>query len=105
MRHKLAIQSRDSTLDGRGQRAQTYSAMVTVRGAIEDLSGRELEQAHKLYAAATAKLTIRYYPGLTTTHRIQHTTDEDGTRNFNIGAILNWQGRDVWLVLLCSEEK
>jgi SPP1 family predicted phage head-tail adaptor len=98
IRHVLTLQQRDTTIGTRGQKASTFTALATVRGAIETLGGREAELARKLSADATLKVTVRYYPGVTVEHRFLF-----GTRALNIGHVANWRERNEWLICLCAE--
>lgn len=100
IRHKLTLQRRDATIGSRGQKATTFSPIATLRAAVENLNGREAEQARRLFASATLKVTVRYYAGVTTEDRLAF-----NGRLLNIGYTDNWRERNEWLLLLCAEAR
>lgn len=100
LRHKFTIQAPLGTLDSRGQRSGGFSDVATIRGSFQLLSGRELELAHQLFSGAAGQVVIRYYPGLTTRHRLKF-----GSRLLHIGHIEDPEERHVWLRILVSEQR
>lgn len=100
IRHRLTLQRRDSTIGSRGQKATTFSDVATMRAAVETLSGREAEQARRLFASATLKVTTRYIAGVTVEDRFAL-----GDRVLNIGHVHNWRERNEWLIILCAETR
>jgi SPP1 family predicted phage head-tail adaptor len=66
--------------------------------AIAPLSGEEFMLAQQLKAGTSHKITMRYYPDLTTHHRLLF-----GTRTFEIVSIRNVDEMKVEHELLCRE--
>ena len=106
LRHKLLIQtfsqaSRDTSghYDKRDDDNWSTDATGTVWGRVEPLSGRELEEARKLVAVVTHRITLRYVGSLTTDKRIKF-----GSRIFSIERSLNDEERNVQLQVLCVEQ-
>ncbi len=100
LRHRVAIQSRASGKGTRGQATGAWSTIATVPCSIKTLAGREAEQANKLVAAATLKVEMRYYAGLTVKHRLLF-----GSREINIGHVDNVEEQNIQHVLLCAEDR
>lgn len=98
LRHRIAIQTIDSTRDSLGGQATTYTTVKTVYGAIRPLNGREIFNAQAANADVTHEVTIRHYSGLTPKHRLLH-----DSRAFNIESVRNIEERDRMMVLLVKE--
>lgn len=98
LRHRIAIQTLNTTLDSMGGQPTTYTTVATVYGSIRPLSGRELFTAQAADADVTHEITIRNYSGLTPKHRLLH-----DSRAFNIESVRNIEERDRMMVLLVKE--
>ena len=100
LRHRIEIQKNSPTRDSYGEKSDNWQTESggTRWAAVEPLSGRELERAQQLNAEATVQVSMRYYDGLTTEHRILHKT-----RTLEILSIVNRDDRNIELLLLCKE--
>lgn len=98
LRHRIAIQTIDTTRDAVGGQATSYTTVTTVWGAIRPLNGREVFNAQAADADVTHEITIRHYSGLTPKHRLYH-----DSRAFNIESIRNIEERDRLMICLCKE--
>ena len=98
LRHRVAIQRRDTTLDVFGQQVQTWITLFTVWGMAEDISGREFVAAMAINSLATTHIMIRYRAGITAADRVLY----DGVI-YNITAPpIDPTGRKRELHLMCS---
>ena len=98
LRHRIAIQTIDTTRDAIGGQATSYTTVETVWGGIRPLSGREAFNAKAADADVTHEITIRRYEGLTAKHRLYH-----DSRAFNIDSVRNIEERDRLMICLCKE--
>lgn len=86
-----------------GEPEQTWAAVTSIGDAgtvwakVEQLSGREFEQARARHAEVTAKVTIRYVAGLTAGMSFLH-----GSTVYDIKSIVRPTGRAHWLECLCT---
>jgi SPP1 family predicted phage head-tail adaptor len=79
MRHRVVIQTQTESRDTHGGVSRTWADTATRWASIEPLRGREFYSAQQVNANVTHKIGMRYYSGLTPTHRLKF-----GTRIFNI---------------------
>ena len=98
LRHRVEIQAGTETQNEFGEPVVVWATAATVWAAVEPLSGRERTEAVQVQADATIRVTMRYYPGLTTKHRLIHKS-----RQLNIAYIINHEERNVWHELGCTE--
>lgn len=74
LRHRIEIDSKVSAQDATGDPVPTWVPWATrVPAEIAAFSGREFFGMNQILAQATAKITIRYRPGIDATMRIRHT--------------------------------
>lgn len=99
LHHVVHIQHHTVTRDVFGAEVRTWATVATIRASIDPLSGREYFQAAQAQAETTHKLTIRWYEGLTTKHRILF-----GTRILEIQSVLVPEEKRQWMVLMCKEQ-
>ena len=97
LRHRVAIQQRDTTLDAFGQRAQTWTTLYTIWAAIEDISGKELIASMAINTELSTHIFMRFRAGITTAHRVLY----QGAA-YNIQAVVDPTGRKRELHLMCS---
>ena len=98
LRKRLTIQKRSTVQDSYGQPSTSWSDVVTVWGAVEPLSGRELMAAEAVQSEITHQVIIRYIAGITSKMRVLY-----GTRIFDIQNVLDENERHRMLTLLCLE--
>lgn len=84
LRHRVTIEQVTETRDTWGGVDTTWSTLhASVPAEIVPLSGREFVAAQAAQAGVTARMTIRYVPGITTKMRVVH-----GSDIYNIEAVL-----------------
>lgn len=102
LRHRPVLQTRSPQPDGGGgELGDPWAAPVTVAtlwGRIEPLGGAERLQAMKLESRVTHRISIRYRLGIIADMRLVQ-----GTRIFNIRAVIDTGERRRVLELLCEE--
>lgn len=73
-------------------------AALPWRVSIRQLNGREQAESQQMKATATHEIKGRYYPGLTSQHRLIF-----GSRTFNIVSVNNMDEANVNHTLRCRE--
>ena len=72
---RVTVERYTSTEDELGQPIQSWAPLFTCWAAVEPLVGREYLAAAALVAEVTARIRMRYRPGITAADRVIH----DGT--------------------------
>lgn len=99
LRHRIAIQSATETQDAHGGPVRTWSTVATHWGSIEPLQMREIFTAQQVEAQLSHRITLRYYSGLTSAHRLLF-----GARVFNIHSVRDLDERNRTHEVLAMEE-
>ena len=98
LRHRVTIQQKSISQDTYGAALETWSTLATVWANVEALSGREFFDSQQTVAQADHRITIRYRADIKPAMRVV-----EGTRTFEIQAVLDREGRKRTLELLCRE--
>ena len=98
LRHSVAIQSATESRDSYDVDF-AWATVATVRASISPLSGTESIVADQEQATATHKVVMRYWSGLTTSHRLLW-----GSRVLEIQSIVDVDERNRRIELLCKED-
>jgi len=101
LRHRIELQSFTTVNDSYGQGTKTwttYTVNGTVYAQIVPLQGRELLQAQQISAKVNHRIRIRYHSAVENEHRILF-----GVRIFEINAIVNFEERNIYHDLYCTE--
>jgi len=100
LRHRVDIEDLVTAQDSHGDITQTWQSFAeSVPAAVEPLSARELVQAQAVQSEVSARIVIRYRPGVKATMRIVK-----GSTVYRIHGVL--QDKDsgrVYLTLPVSE--
>lgn len=82
-----------------------WSAVATIWGAVEPLSGRErwVGESDQRLATATVRIRIRYRQGITPQMRVAHVDNAGQTRYYRILEVRNLEMRDREIHLMCEE--
>ena len=99
LRHQVALLKPIISKDELGQEIETWEVQDLVWASIEPLSGKEYFSAKQVNSEVTVKLTIRYVESILSQWVVQF-----GQRVFNIESIINFEERNKYLQLLCSEK-
>lgn len=70
LRHRLQIQEPVETRDASGGVTTTWTTVDEIWARIAPLHGHEALEAQRMQFRGTAMVYIRYWPGLTTRHRL-----------------------------------
>lgn len=100
LRHRLDVQAPEETQDTFGAVTLTWRSVGTVWGSVEAEGGQENWRADKVEADRSGTATIRYYPGLTSRHRL---VTEDG-RILNVVSAIDREGRRREMTVSYREE-
>ena len=103
LRHQISIIQPPALAPGAyGVQPPASSSFVAfasgIWASIEPISAREFQYAHNFGATVTHKVRIRYLSGMLPTFQITY-----GTRTFSINGILNFEERNIYLDLYCTE--
>ncbi len=99
LRHQVEILKPIISKDALGQEVENLEVQKTVWASIEPLSGKEYFSAKQVNSEVNIKITIRYIGSL-----LPHWVVQFGQQVFNIETIINFEERNKYLQLLCSEK-
>ena len=99
LRHRITLQKPVITKDSIGQELEEWQDVATVWASVEPLSGKEYFNAQQVNSEITTRITIRYIELLSPQWVVQL-----GKRTFNILSVINFEERNIYLQLLCSEK-
>lgn len=108
LRYRVVIKTVTATQDAYGQEsgdvvtAPSGATFATVWGEVRDVSGVESFTAAELHSQITTRITVRFYPGILPS-MIASVAMDARTRNFDILAVTDPEGRKRTLVLDCKE--
>ena len=94
MRHRVEIQEVTSSPDEMGQPTISWGTTQSAWAQIMPLTARELYFTKTVRPETTHRVTMRYFPGLTSANRLKM-----GSRIFNILGLINENElKKTWLV-------
>ena len=99
LRHRVQIQFATETRDAMGGVTRTWATVATRWAQIRPLSGNERVTAMQVSELVTHRVILRYYSGLTTSHRVLL-----GSRVLNLVNILNILEMEKLQVCIAVEE-
>lgn len=70
MDQRITLQSPSSTVDGLGQRVETWTTEVALWASVQPLRGREFFAAGAINSEAQVRVRIRYRAGVTPAMRV-----------------------------------
>lgn len=98
LRHKIAIEREQMTLDGMGGSTKTWEVIGSPWSKIKPMRGGERLQAMRIEATVSHIITIRYNPSYKASDRVNY-----GGRIMQIRAVINVEERNKWIELYCDE--
>ena len=94
MRYRMEVQEVTNAPDEMGQPVLSWSTSVTKWVSILPLTARELYFTKTVRPETTHRITMRYFAGLTSSHRLKM-----GSRIFNILGVINENElKKSWLI-------
>lgn len=84
-----------------GEMEVVYSPQVSLWAQIEPISGREKMGANALQSEVTHRVWTRYWPNITSRHRIR--LGDKGDRILSIQSVINRHEQDKMLEILAYE--
>lgn len=99
LRHRVILKKPIITKDTIGQDVEEWQDVAFVWASVEPLSGREYFNARQINSEVTTKITMRYIKDLDS-----HWVVQLEQRTFNILSVINFEERNIYLQLLCSEK-
>lgn len=94
---RVTVERFTTTTDSWGQPIETWAPLFTCWAAVEPLVGREFIAAQAAQSEVTARIRMRYRPGLTAQDRVIH----DG-KTYNIVSVIDVRSENRELVLMCK---
>lgn len=94
---RVTLEQRDDGQDEYGQPIESWTSFASVWACVEPLQGREFIAAHAAVSEVTARVRIRYLPGVTPAMRVLH--DEDV---YWIEAVIHVKSGKRELQLMCK---
>lgn len=98
LNHRVTIQEHVTGRDEWGQPVDTWQDVATVWASVEPLRGQEYFAAQQVSAAVTARIRIRYRPGIRPDMRVLY-----GERIYNITSVIDPEERHEELQLMARE--
>lgn len=98
LRHRVTIQQSLPDRDSYGTEIARWSDVATVWAEVTDISGREYVAMQQAVSNVSVRVRIRYLAGLQPTMRVLF-----GARTLDIVSILDAEGRNRELHLMCQE--
>lgn len=99
LRHVIEIQTYTEEQQGDYGQTRTWTTVKKVRAKIEPVSGMVKFDTMQINQTVTHKITIRFYPNVTSENWILF-----DNRRLRIRYVKNFLERTMWLELLCEEE-
>lgn len=94
---RVTIERYTTTENDWGEPINTWAPLATVWAAVEPLNGREYIAAQAAMAETTARIRMRYRPGITQQDRVIH----EG-KIYGIEAVIHVKSAGRELVLMCK---
>lgn len=98
LRHKISIEERTDSLDGRGESVEIWSKYLSAKAGIYSIDGDETEKMHQENNSVTHRVIMRYRAGVTAKMRVNF-----NGRLFDIESVINVNERNKSLKLMCEE--
>ena len=98
LRNYIAIQQPIESQDANLELILTWSTFAQLWGEILPLTGREYWYSKQVTSEITGSIKIRYISGITTKMKVI-----DGTKTYDIEAVIDVENRHEELVLLVKE--
>jgi len=99
MRHRIVIQLATETQDTYGDTTFAFAKVREVWAEVKPVSGTESFDQEQVDARITHRIRMRYFDGLTASHRIVHRS-----RNFHIIQVINTDERRIETIALAMED-
>ena len=98
LRHRVTLQRAVRTAADGGTATISWTSAGSLFARIEPVSGREIEIGDGVAARVTHKILIRHREDIGPEMRVV-----EGSRVFEIRAVVDLEGRRRWLQCLCEE--
>ena len=94
---RVTIERFTSEPDDWGQPIPSWAPLATVWAAVEPLVGREYITAQAMQSEVTARIRMRWRPGVTSQDRVMH-----GATAYGIESVIDYRSQHRELVLICK---
>jgi SPP1 family predicted phage head-tail adaptor len=98
LRHRVTIQLPVESQNDFGEVITTWQDYKTVWAVVLPLTGREYFASRQVNAEVTVQIQMRYIPGITPKMRVV-----EGSKVYEIEAVMDVEGKKKELQLLCTE--
>jgi len=103
-RHRMTLRKRAHTVDAHGEDVRTYTTVSKVWGSLEAVTARERFESQQVQASVTHRISIRfaeiYLSEMGPADRILV-----GTRTFEVVSLLDREGREREIEIMCEERQ
>jgi SPP1 family predicted phage head-tail adaptor len=100
LRHRLTLEELNRVADDGGGFTESWVAVATVFADLRPISGSERVDADRLTGSVTHDVVLRYRAGVVPAMRFR-----EGTRIFQIVAVIDVDEQHRWLQCLCEERE
>ena len=100
LRHRLTLEELNRVADDGGGFTESWVAVATIFADVSPISGSERVEADRLTGSVTHDVVLRYRAGVVPAMRFR-----DGTRIFQIIAVIDVEERRRWLKCWCEERE
>ncbi|MDP2768405.1 MAG: phage head closure protein [Giesbergeria sp.] len=94
---RVTLERLSGGVDELGQPIESWAPLFTCWAAVEPLTGREFLAAQAAVSEVTARIRMRYRPGVLGTDRVIH-----GSTTYGIEAAIDLRSGNRELVLMCK---
>ncbi|MBP9863350.1 MAG: phage head closure protein [Kofleriaceae bacterium] len=94
LRDQIEVLEQRNTRDAGGGTTVTWEPVATVAGRVDPLTSRERMINAQSQGRTTARVTLRYFPGLSVRHKLAK-VETDSRRTFDILGVINPDERRV----------
>lgn len=108
LRHYITIQNRTETDNAYGEREWVFADWQSMWASVEPISGREFFQVAQIESSISARIRIRYYPGITPKMRVKHAYGWEGeeiTDYYDIESVIHINERLREMHLMCVKRE
>lgn len=100
LRHRLTLEELSRVADDGGGFTESWVTVATLSADLQPISGGEMVEADRLAGTITHEIVLRYRAGVMPAMRFRQ-----GTRIFQILAVIDVEERRRWLKCWCEERE
>lgn len=98
LRHRVTIQATTAVQDTSASYAESWNDVATVWARVRPMNGREYYAMQQAQSSVSHEVVVRFRRGVTTANRLKL-----DSRIFDIEGVVNYDERNEWMILYCTE--